>query len=57
MEAGTPEFIQSVMKPLSLLLAPAGQRPGDGVAHVGVEATGKPFDAINVADNAPWPST
>ena len=44
--------IQSVMKPLSLLLALQDNGRETVRAHVGVEATGKPFDAINVADNA-----
>ena len=43
--------IQSVMKPLSLLLALQDNGRETVRAHVGVEATGKPFDAINVADN------
>ena len=44
--------IQSVMKPLLLLLALQDNGRETVRAHVGVEATGKPFDAINVADNA-----
>ena len=40
------------MKPLSLLLALQDNGRETVRAHVGVEATGKPFDAINVADNA-----
>ena len=44
--------IQSGMKPLLLLLALQDNGRETVRAHVGVEATGKPFDAINVADNA-----
>lgn len=42
--------IQSVMKPLLLLLALQDNGRETVRAHVGVEATGKPFDAINVTD-------
>ncbi len=43
--------IQSVMKPLLLLLALQDNGREAILARVGVEATGKPFDAINVADS------
>ena len=49
MEAGDSRrsfTIQSVMKPLSLLLALQDNGRETVRAHVGVEATGKPFDAI-----------
>ena len=45
-----PFTIQSIVKPILLLLA-LMDNGVDGVrAKVGVEATGKPFDAINVAE-------
>lgn len=43
--------IQSIMKPLLLLLALQDNGREVVRARVGVEATGKPFDAINVADS------
>ena len=47
-----PFTIQSVVKPLLLLLA-LMDNGAEAVQHrVGVEATGKPFDAINVTDQA-----
>ena len=49
--------IQSVMKPLLLLLALQDNGRETVRAHVGVEATGKPFDAINVRTTPCWPST
>ena len=44
--------IQSVVKPILLLLALMDNGEEYVRAHVGVEATGKPFDAINVTDQA-----
>lgn len=47
-----PFTIQSVMKPVLLLLA-LMDNGIDGIRnYVGVEATGKPFDAINVSDTS-----
>ncbi len=44
--------MQSVIKPIILLLA-LSDRGADSVRHlVGVEATGKPFDAFNYSDRA-----
>lgn len=45
-----PFTIQSVMKPVLLLLALMDNGIDYIRDHVGVEATGKPFDAINVSD-------
>lgn len=42
--------IQSVVKPILLLLALLDNGEAEVRAHVGVEATGRPFDAINVTD-------
>lgn len=44
--------IQSIVKPLFLLLALMDNGEEMVRAHVGVEATGKPFDAINYTDQA-----
>ncbi len=44
--------IQSIVKPLFLLLALIDNGEEMVRAHVGVEATGKPFDAINYTDQA-----
>ena len=44
--------IQSIVKPLFLLLALMDYGEEMVRAHVGVEATGKPFDAINYTDQA-----
>ena len=44
--------IQSVVKPILLLLALMDNGEACVRARVGVEATGKPFDAINVTDQA-----
>ena len=44
--------IQSIVKPLFLLLALMDNGEEMVHAHVGVEATGKPFDAINYTDQA-----
>ena len=43
--------IQSVVKPILLLLALLDNGEEVVRAKVGVEATGKPFDAINVTDS------
>ena len=43
--------IQSVVKPILLLLALMDNGEAKVRAKVGVEATGKPFDAINVTDS------
>ena len=45
-----PFTIQSVIKPILLLLALMDNGTDVVRSHVGVEATGKPFDAINVTD-------
>ena len=45
-----PFAIQSVIKPILLLLALMDNGEDYVHARVGVEATGKPFDAINVTD-------
>ena len=47
-----PFTIQSVMKPILLLLALMDNGIDEVRRHIGVEATGKPFDAINVSDTA-----
>lgn len=44
--------VQSIIKPLLLLLALIDNGEEYVRARVGVEATGKPFDAINVTDQA-----
>ena len=44
--------IQSVVKPILLLLALMDNGEEHVRSRVGVEATGKPFDAINVTDQA-----
>lgn len=44
--------IQSIVKPVLLLLALMDNGVEGVCAHVGVEATGKPFDAINVSDKS-----
>lgn len=44
--------IQSIVKPLFLLLALMDNGEEMVRSHVGVEATGKPFDAINYTDQA-----
>ena len=44
--------IQSVVKPILLLLALMDNGEAYVRSRVGVEATGKPFDAINVTDQA-----
>lgn len=44
-------YIQSVVKPILLLLALLDNGEEVVRAKVGVEATGKPFDAINVTDS------
>lgn len=45
-----PFTIQSIVKPILLLLALMDNGIDTVRAHVGVEATGKPFDAINYTD-------
>ena len=47
-----PFTMQSVVKPLILLLALMDSGPEKVRALVGVEATGKPFDAFNYSDQA-----
>ena len=44
--------IQSIVKPILLLLALIDNGEGLVRSQVGVEATGKPFDAINVSDQS-----
>jgi len=47
-----PFTIQSVVKPILLLLALLDNGIGPVMDRVGVEATGKPFDAINAGDQS-----
>ena len=47
-----PFTIQSVIKPILLLLALMDNGTDVVRSHVGVEATGKPFDAINAGDQS-----
>lgn len=50
-DADRPFTIQSVMKPILLLLALMDNGVEEVRRRIGVEATGKPFDAINVSDS------
>ena len=49
-DCGVQFSIQSIVKPILLLQALLDNGVGAVRAHVGVEATGKPFDAINYTD-------
>ena len=49
-DCGVPFSIQSIVKPILLLQALLDNGVDAVRAHVGVEATGKPFDAINYTD-------
>ena len=51
-DCSQPFTMQSVIKPLILLLALMDSGPEKVRALVGVEATGKPFDAFNYSDQA-----
>ncbi len=47
-----PFTVQSIIKPVLLLLALMDNGSEEVRRHIGVEATGKPFDAINVSDKS-----